>query len=549
MLKDVVIFGDIVAERAKQNRGNMLMKTILKILFVMIVLSNFGFSHRSQTMTNRGHISIHDFERSIDQTYQEINEKRAFNAQNCDKYILSIGNFLLQKSSKRYLPLNQNDFEDLKERGDVIINKLFLLRLRLRDKFNKFYYQGDLTSECVKKMRMAFRYSRFIEEFITETLVAMDTNPVKADPYNFAQQKRQFFLNPKYKNFQFKSGDIIIVRTSSFVSAIISRIGDNDGQFSHAAMLYIDSKGNKQIIEALNSHGVVIKPFDEWRKNDRHARILLFRYRDESLARKSAQKLYALIHRRWELKDPILYDFKMIPKSDEFFCSELVQYGFRLGGESRIPTFPTSFYAFSNHTFLDDMTIEATRAFAPSDMEVEPLVDLVAEWRNYDITRDVRIEDVVQTKVLNWMSYRDYQLKGTLQSTLGASVGIMGRRYFGFNHKNVPINMPYGFMESIIKVYDIDKVLEKYLHKKEEKYFKKYQHSMDYLTMMKALETFRREDCERYIERKKEMNDRILHNMGDWAEPYKGADPLLHTLFNTKNGFECNKGHPHNNAL
>ncbi len=515
-------------------------RTVLQNLFLVIALSSMAFAYQAEGDENKNHIPIQDFEKSIDSIYQDINNEEIFNVHNCQEYIADITNFLLLKSHDRYLPLNKKDFKTLGQRGDVIVEKLFLLRLRLREKLQKSYQKGDLSPECVTKMRMAFRYSRFIEEFIIETLVAMDTDSVKADSYNFSRRKRQFFLNPIDKDFQFKSGDIITVRTSSFVSAIISRIGDEDGQFSHVAMLYINDKGEKQIIEALNSKGVVIVPFDEWRKNDRHARILLFRYRNESIAREAAQKLYDSIHRRWKSGNPVLYDFKMKSLRDEFFCSELIQYAFQLAGENRIPTFTTSFHAFAGHSFLDDLTIEPAQAFAPSDLEVEPLVDLVAEWRNYSITRDVRIEDVVQTKVLNWMSYRHYQLKGTITSSLGASIGIIGRRYFGLNRSHSPINIPYGFMENIIKMYDIDKVLEQYLHKKEQQYFNEYHHSMGYLTMMKVLEKFRTEDCERYIERRKEMNDRILFGFGDWGQPYRTPDPILHTLFNTENELECN---------
>ena len=126
------------------------------------------------------------FEKNIDKIYKDINKEKAFNANNCDEYITEITNFLLLESGKRYLPLSQKDFKKLKQRGDVIVEKLFLLRLHLRGKLKKFYLQGDLTPDCVKKMRMAFRYARFIEEFIIETLVAMDTNPVKANPYNLS---------------------------------------------------------------------------------------------------------------------------------------------------------------------------------------------------------------------------------------------------------------------------------------------------------------------------------------------------------------------------
>ena len=63
---------------------------------------------------------------------------------------------------------------------------------------------------------------------------------------------------------------------------------------------------------------------------------------------------------------------------------------------------------------------------------------------------------------------------------------------------------------------------------------------MGYFRMMKEMEKFRIEDCARYIQRKKEIKDRILYHIEDWGKPYKGSDPIFHNLFNTKNELECN---------
>lgn len=138
------------------------------------------------------------------------------------------------------------------------------------------------------------------------------------------------------------------------------------------------------------------------------------------------------------------------------------------------------------------------------------------------------------------MSYRDYRLKDTLQGELGASAGVVVRRYLGLSFNYISVNMPYGLLENIIKLHDVNRVLEKHLYQKEREYLKKYHHSMDYLTMMNILEKFRTKDCERYIKRKREMNDRILFDFGDWEKPYTTPEPELHPLFNTENELECN---------
>ena len=513
------------------------MKEIQRVLLIAMLSVNFLLA---QSVTHKNHISIKAFEKSIDITYKEINQDTIFNSKSCNRYISDITGFLLQESGNKLLPLTSSDFKDLKKRGDKITKKLFLFRLRLREKLQKFYFQGTISTGCVNSIRRAFRYSRFIEEFITETLVAIDKKPIKANPCNLCKNKRQFFLQPKYKNFQFKSGDIIIVRNSSFVSAIISRIGDEDGQFSHAAMLYIDKKGKKFILESLISKGAVIVPFKEWKRHNLHSRVVLYRYTNPNVAKNAAKRLHQFIEKSHKKKYTVLYNFKMIPSHNEFYCSELVQYGYRLAGIKHLPTFPTSFHIISNHPFLKDLTIEAMKAFSPNDVEVEPSVDLVAEWRNYDLTRESRIEDVIQTKVLQWMSHRAYLLVETIKSNLGASIGIVGRHLFGFKHDELPLNMPYGFLDNIIKIYDLDLILKKHLDKKEEEYFDKYHHSMDYLTMMNVLEKFRLEDCNRYIRRHEEMKDRILSHFGDWEKPWLTPEPLFHSIFNTANKIQCN---------
>lgn len=487
------------------------------------------------------HISMMTFEKDIDKIYKELKYKSTFNTGNCDAYITQITDFLLFKGGKAYLPFNKSDYITLQKRSSIIIGKLFSLRLLLREKLKEFYQQGKISKTCVDKIRKAFRYSRFIEEFITEIAINMQTPPPVADPLDFSQQKYQFYLNPKYKNFNFKSGDILLVRTSSFVSAVIARIGDEDGQFSHAAMIYVDESGKIKVIEALIESGTIITPYDEWRKTNNHSRALLFRHDNEALAKKAALKLYNTIQKRQASKDFIPYDFTMNDSdSNQIFCAELVQYAFELAGDDQIPTFRTSFKTFQNHTFLNELTISAEDAFAPGDLEVEPSINLVAEWRNYDATRLSRLQDVIQTKILYWMSDKHYYLKGTFRSFVGTTVGLTGRKLFGLNSDKIPTNMPFGFMENIIKLHDLSDILEKYLQELETEYFKKYGHSMGYISMMKEMEALRIEDCQSYINRSEEMIQK-LYDIDTLSEPYESPKPIFHNLFNTKNGLECNQ--------
>ena len=487
------------------------------------------------------HVSVYTFEKEIDKIYTDISNNHTFNANNCNTYIDNITHFLLIQSGERFLPLSEQDFTRLEKRGGIILQKLFLLRLQLRKKFKEFYIQGRVTPACVVKVRMAFRYSRFIEEFITEILINMAQEPIRANQKNFSQQKYQFYLNPKYKSFHVKSGDILLVRSSIFVSAVISRVGDEDGQFSHGAMIYVDSKGKAYVMEALIKSGTIITPYEEWRsKISHHSRALLLRHNDEVLAKKSALSIYKVINDRLATKNLIPYDFAMNDSDNrEIFCAELIQYAFKLGGDHHIPTFHTSLKSFHNHTFLNELSIIKEDVFAPGDLEIEPNVNLVAEWRNYDLTRQTRRQDVVQTKILYWMSEKNYYLKNTFKSIFGTNLALLASK-IGFKRDIIPLNMPYGFINNIIKLNDLNSILEDYLLELEKKYLKAHGHSMDYLTMMKEMEKLRKKDCESFISREKEIQEK-LYDIETLSEPYQSSKPIFHDHFNTKNGFDCNK--------
>ena len=481
------------------------------------------------------HLSIREFEKSIDRIYREIGQKKYFNAKNCDRYIGSICRFIYSDGESRYLPLTQRDRRRLLERADIILKKMFLLRIRLREKLKYFYRQKNLSKSCLGRIRMAFRYSRFTEEYLTELLVELKGRAGSANRLDFSHDEYQLYINPDYGRLQFKSGDILMIRSSSYISAVIARMGDEDGQFSHAAMIYVDREGEVYVMESLIEEGTVISPFDEWRKKNHHARAVLFRYHDEREGRSVAERLHRYIELRLKSGEGIPYDFHMNDKnSSEIYCAELIEFAFRHAQVETIPAFKSSYRKLAGHPFLDELTIHSYEGFAPSDLEVEPHLDLVAEWRNYDETDAARMEDAIQTKVLYWMSDMDYRLKRTPESFLLANIGLFARKALGIGKDLIPTNMPEGFFENIIKLYDLNRILERYLSRHNSEYEKKHGYPMDYRTMMSVLEKLRADDCRRYRSEQGYLR-KSLTELGDSQAP----PSLFHSLFNVENGLEC----------
>ncbi len=501
-------------------------------------ISYFDFSYGSQPKNEykRAPASASSLEKDIDKVYMEVSNPDIFNEKNCVPYLTEITDFLLVKGSQTYLPQSKDDYAVLLERSHKIVQKIFYLRLKLRERFIDMSSEKDVDKQCVNLVRKSFRYARFLEEFITEIgvkTIAANKSTHLFDAQDFSDTKYQLYLNPKYEELEFMSGDILMVRASSFVSATIARIGDEDGQFSHAAMIYVDG-GVPYVIESLIESGVGIMALSEWRKSH-HVRTVLFRSQDHGLASRAAEKLYEVSKERVANKKPVPYDFTMnTQEHSEIFCAEIIQWAFDMvtDGKSLIPRYETEFQLFAKHPFLKQLTIDVSKTFSPNDLEVEPTIELVAEWRNFEGTRLRRVQDVVLTSMMSWMSDKNYILKGTSRSFTMTNIAWVGRKLFGFKKDQIPPNMPYGFLKTFMKLEKVSNTLETYLSDLEEEFFEKTGYSMDYATMLIVMEKLRIEDCRTFQIREQEWED-SLHS-GELV-PALSRKSLFHHMFNTKN--------------
>lgn len=62
-----------------------------------------------------------------------------------------------------------------------------------------------------------------------------------------------------------------------------------------------------------------------------------------------------------------------------------------------------------NRTFLDRLGVKVNATFAPQDLEVDPRFELVLEWRDFSLTREVRAKDQVLTAIFSWMEKYGWQ--------------------------------------------------------------------------------------------------------------------------------------------
>ena len=131
---------------------------------------------------------------------------------------------------------------------------LFEARQLMRDKFRRMVIDGQFQSReeflnCANHTRVAMRSIRSWEEqfalyWAKQTGKNIDKKE-KTDLSRFDLEWPTWMVHPNYRaSFKglesIQNGDILLSRGDAFTSAVISRIGAVDNQFSHIAIVYVD---------------------------------------------------------------------------------------------------------------------------------------------------------------------------------------------------------------------------------------------------------------------------------------------------------------------
>jgi hypothetical protein len=96
----------------------------------------------------------------------------------------------------------------------------------------------------------------------------------------------------------------------------------------------------------------------------------------------------------------IAYDFAMNYKNDiKLFCSEVVYHAYRYEGVDlwRIKTLMSQ---PGLRAWLGDMGVKSFETLAPSDIEYDPQIVAVAEWRDLNVLKEDRIDSAIMDALL-----------------------------------------------------------------------------------------------------------------------------------------------------
>jgi hypothetical protein len=233
------------------------------------------------------------------------------------------------------------------------------------------------------------------------------------------------------------SGDILVSRGGAPTSALISRGSDYPGNFSHIAFVYVDPDTHTaRIVEAHIERGVVVSTVEQYLE-DKKLRVMLLRPRadlpqlmkDPMIPHKAALLAY-----NNAIKKHIPYDFEMnYHEHSKLFCSEVASAAYE--------PFGVKLWMGISHLsspglqrWLSDFGVRYFETQEPSDLEYDPQLVVVAEWRDPETLKKDHYDNAVTEVMLEGtekgdeLAYQWYLLPVVrLAKAYSAVLNLMGK--------------------------------------------------------------------------------------------------------------------------
>ena len=372
---------------------------VFKIYFAMILLSLPLVAQEHKEMVQDVKVLVDkplNFVEKVKENYLILKTLKN-DSQNCVDYILDRIKKIDNLTSNSFFPRTDNDKQILKEKGVETLDRLFQIRNLIRAKQKELTVNNRLNYQCLQSIKIATRYIRFMEEMLLEWLV--DQNVIVPSESGILQGKppqvmsnfasgtdssSEVLNSTAQVKERLHSGDILMIRGQSYVSAMIARIGDAEMQFSHLAIVGLDEKNEKVIVEALIPFGSKISNLDDW-LTQKDPRVVLLRFEDTEVASKAGREAFNIAKEFIQSnKKNIPYDFNMNAQDQsQMFCAELIENSFLKASDFKIhlPQYKTLATKFKSTPFLKSMGITTDTLFSPGDIEFDTRFQLVADYR------------------------------------------------------------------------------------------------------------------------------------------------------------------------
>lgn len=489
------------------------------LMTLVLILSSCTHKNPQDPSSLRTPQNTEEFLSGIALITADLNDPGRFNANTCGSYLEEKTEYLFTRPFNYYNPKTPQEIELFAKKSQESINNIFKIRLALREKIKEFHANKTLTPECIAGTRRALMVARSAEDLVM--LWLRQKNLIgKESVLTFAGNAPHTLKNPKFfsspnQAVELKTGDLIMMRGTSVVSALIGRIGDEEGMFSHVGMVYIDATTKKgYILESLIETGYVTTSLTEWMKSP-HSRAAIYRYPDATLAAKAAKSLYDHVNSFKKARGKTVpYDFAMNMNSyDKLFCAEVVRLAYDKATDGKIilPTFQTSFAQAKQTGFLKQMGIGAVSTFSPNDLDIEPRFDLVAEYRNIQNAPKLRLQDATMESMFDWMERYNYELQFSLKDQL-VGFGAKFMHELGLDENAVPDGMSRPVIMTMIKLKRLQEdILFKHISEYEAQFLKDKGLYPSYQDLLRELDRFRLADCQAYKKEKGPQVRALFH--------------------------------------
>jgi hypothetical protein len=417
--------------------------------------------------------------------------------------------FAIERS--RLDALKKSDFKGARQ---ILVPKIAGTRFALRQEMVRAWQAGQLNEKTARTVYQAMRYLRGVEDYVgyidsqqkvVDPHAVSQVNAILPVPGQYTQDQSLLpggmtVFNPAVKDLRLKSGDVLLSRGSAATSSAIARLGDDDTQFSHMGLVYVDPQTRRvYTIEAHLEFGVVIAPIEAWLQ-DGKVRTVVYRFRDTELAAQGAARMHnEVIRYQREKGQNIPYDFGFnMFDASEIFCSEVVRRAFELAsqGQVRVPMFPARLTP-KNRGFLEQLGVFQTESFIPADIEMDPRFEWVAEWRNFGGMRDSWINDAITTKVYAWMEQDGWTYRPTTVQEIAGKGLVKLRHTRGVQkllEKRIAPNANAEVVSVMLAIESLYSQVQKALKQREEIILKRRGIPFTLFEALNAMEDLRREN-------------------------------------------------------
>lgn len=349
------------------------------------------------------------------------------NPQNCAAVIDGFADRLERLPSDAFAPHDADEAAAVAADAPKAFEGFFKVRLLLKKRLDSF---AAPSKACVDAIRRGLRVARFAEDYLADWLHAQGKDQEQSSRL-FGGGAAQVAVNPAFRSAEVRTGDLLLMRGPAFVSALIARSGDEEGDFSHLAIVGEDSTGRQYVVEALIAKGVITTPLDQYLEGKEEGRVVLLRYRDPRIAAVAGRMIYDLAQAAIDSGTPIRYNFRLDRRDNaRLFCAQVIAYAYQLATHGRVnlPRYTSTLSRLKQTPVYSALGITSDQTFAPSDIQLDPRFKVVAEYRNANYLRKMRHDNVVLTKLLEWMR-RGYSIRPNPFSDFIASyiLRVVGR--------------------------------------------------------------------------------------------------------------------------